>query len=45
MKPEDGVLVAALAQTHSSEELWELVKAIARAAAVKEIEGEEGEGR
>jgi hypothetical protein len=30
VKPEDGLLVAALAQTHDSEELWELVRAIAR---------------
>ena len=41
MKPQDGVLVAALAQTHTVDELWELVRALARAAVTKETEKEE----
>ena len=41
MRPEDGVLVAALAVTHTPEELWALAQAIARAAVIREQEADE----
>jgi hypothetical protein len=38
VRPEDGMLIAALAVSRTPRELWELCQAIARAAVVKEQE-------